>query len=59
MVAGAGMAGIALAGVPRAVTFNPNDYKPQIIQAVKDSRQRDLRLDSDIKLSFFYDSARI
>ncbi len=36
-----------------AATFNPNDYKPQIIQAVKDSKQRSLRLDGDIKLSFF------
>ena len=50
------LAGIALAGIIYvAVTFNPNDYKPQIIQAVKDSRQRDLRLDGDIKLSFFPD----
>ena len=46
--------GIAVAGaVYVAVTFNPNDYKPQIIQAVKDSNQRSLRLDGDIKLSFF------
>ena len=36
-----------------ALTFNPNDYKAQIIQAVKDSKQRTLRLDGDIKLSFF------
>jgi AsmA protein len=34
-------------------TFNPNDYKPQIIKAVKESEHRDLRLDGDIKLSFF------
>ena len=53
------MAGIALAGVTHVVAFNPNDYKPQIIRAVKDSRQRDLRLDGDIKLSFFPTSARI
>ncbi|OGS94532.1 MAG: hypothetical protein A3G79_02735 [Gallionellales bacterium RIFCSPLOWO2_12_FULL_57_18] len=50
------VAGIAVAGIIYvAVTFNPNDYKPQIIQAVKDSRQRDLRLDGDISLSFFPD----
>lgn len=36
-----------------ALTFNPNDYKPQIIKAVKDSKQRNLRLDGDIKLYFF------
>ncbi len=36
-----------------ALTFNPNDYKPQIIQAVKDSKQRTLKLDGDIKLYFF------
>ncbi|MDH4233854.1 MAG: AsmA family protein [Gallionella sp.] len=48
------VAGITVAGIAYlVVTFNPNDYKPQIIQAVKDSRQRNLRLDGDIKLSFF------
>ncbi|MFZ2163005.1 MAG: AsmA family protein [Sideroxyarcus sp.] len=36
-----------------ALTFDPNDYKPQIIQAVKDSKQRTLKLDGDIKLYFF------
>lgn len=36
-----------------ALTFNPNDYKPQIIAAVKDSKQRILKLDGDIKLHFF------
>ena len=46
--------GIAVAGAAYiAATFNPNDYKAQIIQAVKDSKQRSLRLDGDIKLSFF------
>ena len=52
---GAGaVAGIAAAGITYvALTFNPNDYKPQIIQAVKDSKQRNLRLDGDIKLSFY------
>lgn len=48
------VAGIAVAGIVYvAVTFNPNDYKPQIIQAVKDSKQRNLKLDGDIKLSFY------
>jgi len=46
--------GIAVAGVAYvAATFNPNDYKTQIIRAVKESKQRNLRLDGDIKLSFF------
>ncbi|MDD5180804.1 MAG: AsmA family protein [Gallionellaceae bacterium] len=36
-----------------AATFNPNDYKAQIIQAVKDKKQRNLKLDGDIKLTFF------
>lgn len=50
----AAVIGIAVAGVAYvAVTFNPNDYKPQIIKAVKDSKQRNLRLDGDIKLSLF------
>jgi AsmA protein len=45
---------IAVAGVVYVVaTFNPNNYKAQIIQAVKDSTQRNLRLDGDIKLSFY------
>ena len=34
-------------------TFNPNEYKPQIIQAVKDKQQRILKLDGDIKLTIF------
>ena len=46
--------GIAVAGVAFvAATFDPNDYKDQIIKAVKDSKQRDLRLDGKITLSFF------
>ena len=34
-------------------TFNPNEYKPQIIQAVKDKQQRTLKLDGDIRLTIF------
>jgi len=47
--------GVLLAGglAYIAATFNPNEYKPQIIQLVKDKKQRTLRLDGDIKLSFF------
>ena len=48
------MLGIAVAGVAYvAATFNPNDYKPQIIRAVKEGKQRNLHLDGDIKLSFY------
>jgi len=36
-------------------TFDPNQYKPQIVQAVKDNTGRTLKLDGDIKLSFFPD----
>jgi AsmA protein len=36
-----------------AATFNPNSYKPQIIQLVKDKKQRTLKLDGDIKLKFW------
>ena len=55
-----GLLGVGGAGVPVAggvayiaATFNPNDYKVQIIQVVKDKKQRTLRLDGDIKLTFF------
>ena len=36
-----------------AATFNPNDYKPQIVQAVKQKLDRTLRIDGDIKLTFY------
>src|SRR3989338_1342951 len=46
--------GVAAAGaIYLAATFDPNDYKEQIIRAVKKSKQRDLRLDGNITLSFF------
>lgn len=49
--------GVALVGAAVvtyiALTFDPNTYKPQIIKAVKDSKQRTLKLDGDIKLHFF------
>jgi AsmA protein len=35
------------------LAFDPNAYKPQIIQAVRDNTQRTLRLDGDIRLAFF------
>jgi len=36
-----------------SATFDPNQYKPQIVKAVKDKTQRTLKLDGDIKLSFW------
>lgn len=36
-----------------AATFDPNQYKPQLVQAVKDRTQRTLKLDGDIALSFW------
>ena len=36
-----------------AATFDPNEYKPQIVQQVRDKTGRTLRLDGDIKLSLF------
>src|SRR5512134_2502930 len=45
------LAGAALAYV--AATFDPNAYKPQIVQAVKDKTQRTLKLEGDIKLAFW------
>jgi AsmA protein len=46
---------VAAIGAYIAATFDPNKYKPQIIQAVKDKTQRTLKLDGDIKLSLFPD----
>jgi len=36
-----------------AVTFDPNQYKPQIVQAVRERTQRTLKLEGDIGLSFW------
>ena len=36
-----------------AATFNPNDYKPLIIKLVQEKKQRTLKLEGDIKLTFF------
>lgn len=34
-----------------AATFDPNAYKPQVIQLVKEKKQRTLKLDGDIKFA--------
>ncbi len=47
---------IALVLVPVAIvaaTFNPNDYKPQIVKMVKEKKQRTLNIQGDIKLAFW------
>ncbi len=36
-----------------AATFDPNDYKPQIIELVQEKKQRTLAIPGDIKLTFF------
>ncbi|WP_020167281.1 MULTISPECIES: AsmA family protein [Methylotenera] len=36
-----------------AATFNPNDYKDDIIKLVKDKKERTLNIEGDIKLSFW------
>jgi len=36
-----------------AATFNPNDYKDEIIKLVKEKKDRTLHIDGDIKLSFW------
>ena len=45
------LAGAVLAYI--AATFDPNQYKPQIVQAVKERTQRTLTLEGDIRLSFW------
>jgi AsmA family len=36
-----------------AATFNPNDYKDEIVKLVKDKKQRTLHIEGDIKLSYW------
>ena len=36
-----------------AATFDPNDYKPQLIRLVQEKKQRTLVIPGEIKLSFF------
>ncbi|WP_420472733.1 AsmA family protein [Noviherbaspirillum sp. ST9] len=36
-----------------AATFDPNDYKPQLIRLVQEKKQRTLAIPGEIKLSFF------
>jgi len=36
-----------------AATFNPNDYKDDVIKLVQEKKERTLKIDGDIKLSFW------
>ena len=50
----AGLLGLMVIGVAiLAATFNPNDYKQQIIDIVKAKKERTLKLDGDISLAFW------
>jgi AsmA protein len=44
---------LVIAAVIIAATFDPNDYKPQIIRLVQEKKQRTLSIPGDIKLTFF------
>lgn len=49
-----GVVGLALAGAGILVaTFDPNDYKPMIVDLVKEKKQRTLNIEGDIKLAFW------
>lgn len=50
---GALVALLVIAVVIISATFDPNQYKPQIVQLVKDKTGRTLTIDGDIKLKFF------
>ena len=42
-----------LVAVYFAMTFNPNDYKDDIIKLVKDKKERTLDIEGDITLSYW------
>ncbi|MDR2875085.1 MAG: AsmA family protein [Methylobacillus sp.] len=46
---GAGVIGVGIF----AATFDPNKYKPLIVEMVKDKKQRTLNIEGDIKLAFW------
>jgi AsmA protein len=54
LIAVAVLLALLLAGAAiLAATFNPNDYKPQIIRLVQEKTHRTLSIPGEIKLSFF------
>ncbi|TAK91534.1 MAG: AsmA family protein [Burkholderiaceae bacterium] len=44
---------LIVAAIALVVLVNPNDYKAQIVQAVKDKQQRTLTLDGNLSLTLF------
>lgn len=44
---------LIIAALVISATFDPNAYKPQIIQLVQEKKQRTLSIPGDIKLTFF------
>lgn len=44
---------LLVAAIIFAATFDPNEYKPQLIKLVQEKKQRTLTIPGDIKLSFF------
>ena len=49
-----GLFGLVLIAVAIfALTFNPNDYKPMVIDLVKEKKQRTLAIEGDIGLAFW------
>ena len=53
LVAGGIAAVLIAAAAYIAASFNPNDYKPQIVQLVKEKLDRTLGIKGDIKLAFY------
>ncbi|MDR2219388.1 MAG: AsmA family protein [Methylobacillus sp.] len=49
-----GLVGVTVIGVGIfAATFDPNKYKPLIVEMVKDKKQRTLNIEGEIKLAFW------
>ena len=54
LIAVGGLIGILIiVAIIIAATFDPNDYKPQIIKLVQEKKQRTLSIPGEIKLTFF------
>ena len=53
IVLGAAIVGIVALAITVALLIDPNDYKDEIIAAVKENTGRDLRIEGDLKLSLF------
>ena len=53
LVFGSTLALLIAGAVYIVATFNPNDYKPKLVQLVKDQTGRTLSIPGDIRLTFF------